>query len=78
MSVKEDYLELKSKWIHSHGIEREEVQQQLDAFFATLDEKGKVIIKEATDEEFKLLHQKTAEALKDVAGKLSQAAAAFV
>ncbi len=43
MSVKEDYLELKSKWIHSHGIEREEVQQQLDAFFTALDENPAVL-----------------------------------
>ena len=46
MGVKEDYLELKSKWVHSRGIEREKVQQQLDAFFATLDEKGKAIIRQ--------------------------------
>ena len=62
MVVKEEYLKLKEQWVNSPGIEREEINRRLDAFFESLGEAEKELVDEAVTEDFARIHRKIDEA----------------
>ena len=57
MEAKQQYLELKQQWLKAKGKEREQAQQQLDAFFAALTEEEKQAVCQTVSEDFRQIHR---------------------
>ena len=54
MNVQDEFLRLKKAWMAAHGEEREQLDKQMDEFFASLDEQQQAEVREAVDSDFSI------------------------
>lgn len=62
MNVKEEFLRLKSRWIHSKGEERKKADAEMQAFFDSLNTEDSALLEEAVNEDFARIRRDVSEA----------------
>lgn len=62
MNVQDEFLRLKKAWMAAHGEEREQLDKQMEEFFASLDEQQQAEVRAAVDSDFQHIHRQMDEA----------------
>lgn len=61
MDAKTKFLNLKQAWVKASDAERELIDKETEAFFASLSENEKKDVNEAVNEDFKNIHKEISE-----------------
>lgn len=64
MDVKKEFIRLKEQWVRSSGEARRKADDEMQAFFDSLQEEDKALLTEAVDEDFARLHKEVEETRK--------------